>query len=113
MTITYTFAGLPVSEYRAAYGWYTRLLGRPADMFPHETEAVWRLTPGGAIYVVQDPGRAGSGLLTVAVDDLDAYERRLREADLAFDEQVSGSTARRLVVRDGDGNTLAFFQDPG
>jgi catechol 2,3-dioxygenase-like lactoylglutathione lyase family enzyme len=113
VTITYTFAGLPVSEYRTAYAWYTRLLGRPADMFPKQTEAVWRLTPNGAIYVVQDPERAGSGLLTVAVDDLDAYEKQLREAGIAFDEQAGGDAPRRLVVRDGDGNTLALFEDPG
>ena len=110
--IRYTFAGLPVADFRAAYDWYVRLLGRAADMFPHDTEAVWRLTPTGAIYVVQDPDRAGSGLLTVALDDLDAYEEQLREAGLAFEEQVAGHAPRRLVVRDADGNTLAFFQDP-
>ena len=110
--ITYTFAGLPVADYHAAYDWYVRLLGRAADMFPHDTEAVWRLTPTGAIYVVQDPERAGSGLLTVALDDLDAHEEQLREAGLAFEEQVAGHAPRRLVVRDADGNTLAFFQDP-
>ena len=56
-----TFAGLPVTDYASAYGWYVGLLGRPADMFPHESEAVWRLTASGAVYVVQDPIRAGSG----------------------------------------------------
>lgn len=110
--ITYTFAGLPVADYSAAYDWYARLLGRPADVFPHDTEAVWRLTPNSAIYVVQDPERAGSGLLTIAVDDLGAYEDRLREAGLAFEEQAAGQGPRRLVVKDADGNTLAFFQDP-
>lgn len=113
VTITYTFVGVPVSEYGTAYEWYTRLLGRPADMFPHQTEAVWRLTPNGAIYVVQDPDRAGSGLLTVVVDDLDAYQAQLRDAGIEFAEQPSGDAPRRLVVTDGDGNTLAFFEDPG
>ena len=47
--ITYTFAGLPVAEYANAYDWYARVLGREADMFPHATEAVWRLTPTSAI----------------------------------------------------------------
>ena len=35
--ITHTFAGLPVADYTAAYDWYVRLLGREADMFPHES----------------------------------------------------------------------------
>jgi glyoxylase I family protein len=109
----YMFAGLPVADYQVAYAWYVRLLGRAADTFPHDTEAVWRLTPTGAIYVVQDSERAGSGLLTVAVDDLDAHERRLREAGLAFAERATGHAPRRLVVKDVDGNTLTFFQDPG
>ena len=80
-------------------------------MFPHGGEAVWRVTPNGAIYVVHDPERAGNGLVTVAVDDLDAYETLLREAEVAF-ENVEGGSAPRLVVRDLDGNTLTFFQDP-
>lgn len=80
-------------------------------MFPHDTEAVWQLTASGAIYVVQDSQRAGNGLLTVAVDDLNAYEKQLRQAGLAFDEQVAGQAPRRLLVRDPDGNTLAFFED--
>jgi glyoxylase I family protein len=111
VAITRTFAGLPVADYTAAYDCYARLLGRPGDMFPHDREAVWRLTPSCSIYVVQDPERAGRGLVTLALDDLDAHERRLREVGLAFAEQVDGSAPRRLVVTDVDGNTLTFFQD--
>ena len=110
--ITYTFSGLPAVEYADAYDWYVRLLGREADMFPHETEAIWRLTPTSAIYVVQDPGRAGNGLVTIAVDDLDTFEWRLRDAEVAFDSVDSESAPRRLIVRDVDGNTLTFFHDP-
>ena len=110
--ITYTFAGLPVAAYGAAYEWYVRLLGRPADMFPHDNEAVWRLTANGAIYVVQDLDRAGSGLVTLALDDLDAHERRVRDAGLPITELAAGDGPRRLVVTDPDGNRLTFFHDP-
>jgi glyoxylase I family protein len=110
--ITYTFAGLPVAEYVVAYDWYVRLFGREADMFPHDTEAVWRLTSNSAVYVVQDPERAGSGLLTVALDDLDAYESRLREAGVPFATPEGEHAPRRVVVLDVDGNRLSFFQDP-
>lgn len=111
--ITHTFSGLPTTEYALAYDWYVRLLGRQADMFPHDTEAVWRITPSSAIYVVQDQKRAGNGLVTIAVDDLDAYEKRLLESEVAFEDVEAGSAPRRLVVTDLDGNTLTFFQDPG
>jgi catechol 2,3-dioxygenase-like lactoylglutathione lyase family enzyme len=112
VAITYTFTGLPVADYRAAYEWYAGLLGRPADMFPHDTEAVWRLTPTGAIYVVQDRERAGRGLLTVALDNLAEHEQRLRETGIALTELPAGDSPRRLRVTDPDGNTLTFFQDP-
>ena len=112
VTITHTFAGLAVASYPAAYDWYVRLLGRPADMFPHDREAVWQVTPSGSIYVVEDPERAGTGLVTLALDDVEAHEKRLRECGLTFTEQVHGGASRRLVVRDVDGNTLTFFQDP-
>lgn len=112
MVITYTFAGLPVEDYEAAYEWYVRLFGRAADMFPHDTEAVWRLTPNGAIYVVEDGERAGSGLLTVALDNLTEHERRLRDTGVAFTELAAADAPRRLRVTDPDGNTLTFIQDP-
>lgn len=110
--ITYTFAGLPVADYAKAYDWYLRVLGRPADMFPHAREAVWRLTPTGAIYVVEDAKRAGGGLLTVAVYDLGAVETRLRGEGVAFTEKAAEHAPRRLVVEDADGNSFAFFEDP-
>jgi catechol 2,3-dioxygenase-like lactoylglutathione lyase family enzyme len=112
MAVTHTFAGLPVVDYTAAYDWYVRLLGRDADMFPHDTECVWRLTPTSSMYIAQDPERAGSALVTFALDDLDDHERRLREAGFAFSEETTGSAPRRLIVSDLDGNRLAFFQDP-
>jgi catechol 2,3-dioxygenase-like lactoylglutathione lyase family enzyme len=112
VAVTHTFAGLPVADYTAAYDWYVRLLGREADMLPHDRECVWHLTPTSSIYVVEDLERAGSALVTLALDDLDDHERRLREASLAFSDEATGSAPRRLIVSDLDGNRLAFFQDP-
>ena len=112
MAVTDTFAGLPVADYAASYDWYVRLLGRPADTFPHDKEAVWRMTPNSSIYLVEDAERAGNGLVTLALDDLDAHERQLGEGGVAYTERTSADAPRRLVVRDVDGNSLAFFQDP-
>ena len=85
MTFAYMFAGLAVIDYGSAYQWYVNLMGRPADMFPHDREAVWQLTPHSAMYVVRDQDRAGNGLLTLAVDDLAAHERRLTDAGISFE----------------------------
>jgi glyoxylase I family protein len=111
--VSFMFAGLAVDDYAAAHDWYVRLLGREADMFPHDTESVWRLTPTSSIYVVEDRELAGNGRVTLALDDLDAHERRMREGGFTFTEEACGSAPRRLVVRDPDGNMLTFFQDPG
>jgi hypothetical protein len=81
-------------------------------MFPHEREAVWQLTPTSSIYVVENSKRAGSGLVTLALDDLDANEERLTAAGLALTEQSGGASPRRLVIKDADGNSLTFFNDP-
>jgi hypothetical protein len=112
VVVTHTFAGVAVADYSAAYDWYLRLFGRPADMFPHDREAVWRLTPNGSVYVVEDKERAGNGLVTMALGDLDAFESQLRAVGVAFKAAIDYATPRRLMVTDLDGNTLAFFQDP-
>ena len=61
---------------------------------------------------MEDAERAGNGLVTIALDDLDAHETRLRAVGVAFTEQSDRPAPRCLVVEDVDGNTLKFFQDP-
>ena len=112
MAVTHTFAGLPVADYASAYDWYVRLLGREADMFPHDRECVWRLNTTSSIYLVQDPERAGSALVTLALDDLDTQERRLRDGGFTLTEEASGAAPRRVGVSDIDGNRLVLFEDP-
>ena len=112
MNITHAFLGVPVTDFSAAYGWYERLFDRPADMVPKPGDAVWHLAPRVSIYVVDDPGRAGSGLLTIAVPDLEALAARVGAGDVAIDASSSEPGPRRLVIRDGDGNSITFFEDP-
>ena len=103
------FAGLAVRDYPSARVWYERLFGRPPDMLPHEHEAVWRLTDTASVYVVADPARAGTGLLTVAVDDFDELLAGLAARGLAPRIEMVGDGVRKAVVGDPDGNEIAFF----
>ena len=112
MEVTHVFAGVAVSDFAAAYGWYVGLFGRAADMFPHDGEAVWRLTANSSVYVVGDIERAGNGLLTLASDDLDGLANRLQADGRAFTWDSGGDAPLRLTVSDDDGNRIAFFQDP-
>ena len=107
------FAGLPVTDHAAAEPWYERLFGEPPFMRPHDTESAWQLEEHAWVYVVQDAGRAGHGLLTVLVDDLDAQLAGLAERGLTTDPvETMDNGVRTAEIRDPDGNLLKFGQPP-
>jgi len=112
LTINVLFAGVPVAELHAALAWYERLLGGPPDLVPNESERVWRLTDGGWVYVVEDSERAGRGLLTLIVDDLDVHLAELggRGIDAGEIEAIS-ETTRKAVIVDPDGNRITLGED--
>jgi hypothetical protein len=92
--------------------WWERLMGRPADMVPNATEVAWRVTgDSGWIYVVSDPARAGNGLLTLLVDDLDRRVTELAERGLAVEriETVRG-VGRNAELFDPDRNKVTFAE---
>jgi catechol 2,3-dioxygenase-like lactoylglutathione lyase family enzyme len=106
------FAGLRVRDFQAALPWYERLLGEPS-MFPHETEAVWTLADERYVYIVEHPA-AGSSVVTVMVDDLDAVLAAIAERGLEPDERETyGNGVRKMTFRDPDGNEVAFGGMPG
>jgi catechol 2,3-dioxygenase-like lactoylglutathione lyase family enzyme len=102
MRVTHAFAGIPVADLDTAVDWYSRLLGRPPDMRPHDREVVWHLRDGASIYVVVDVQRAGNALVTVAVDDLGSHP-----------SQSGPGGMPTAVLRDPDGNEVKLFVDPG
>jgi catechol 2,3-dioxygenase-like lactoylglutathione lyase family enzyme len=111
--VTYLFAGLATSDFQTGVQWYTGLLGRPPDRFPHSEEAVWQVTERGLIYLVLDPRRAGGGLLALMVDDLDAELRRLATQGVHWGEiELVGRGVRKTVVSDPDGNQITLGQAP-
>jgi hypothetical protein len=114
MAITHVFAGVPVANYDSARAWYERLMGRPPNMLPTESEAVWQLTETSSIYVVKDAGRAGRALLTIAVDDLEGHLAGLAERGIApgAPDSVAG-VPRKSVITDPEGNMISFFENPG
>ncbi len=106
------FAGLRVRDFAAAREWHERLLGEPA-FFPHATEAVWTLAEERSIYVVEDAAGAGNSVVTVFVDDLDAYVAAIAGRGLEPHERTTLSNGvRRAVYRDPDGNEVVFGGAP-
>ena len=65
------------------------------------------------LYVVEDSERAGCGLLTVIVDDLDAQLAGLAERGLRTDPvETMDNGVRTAEIRDADGNLIKFGQPP-
>ena len=111
MRVTVAFAGIAVADYPSMVEWYERLLGRAPDMLPHETEAAWQLTEGGWLYVVEDPERAGNGLLTLMVDDLDDELARIAQRGVDAGEIITmPGKARKADFDDPEGNRISFGQ---
>jgi catechol 2,3-dioxygenase-like lactoylglutathione lyase family enzyme len=102
------FAGLRVRDFQAARQWYERLLGEPT-FFPHETEAVWTLAEDRSVYIVEDVDNAGKSVVTLFVDDLDAYVAAIAARGLKPDERETYSNGvRKTIYRDPDGNEVGF-----
>lgn len=108
MGVNYVFAGLVVAERDTAVAWYERLLGRSPDLLPNETEAAWQLTESSSLYVVADAERAGRGVFTMAVDDLDAHLGELTASGIETGTvQVIPGAGRKCVVTDPNADSHA------
>lgn len=114
MTIRNVLASVPVKDLSAAVEWYSRVLGRPADTTPMPEVAEWKFEGGGWLQVYAGPDRAGGGSFTLAVDDMDQALADLKALGIDVGDQGSGKQTRTVMVKDPDGNSLAFAytEDP-
>jgi catechol 2,3-dioxygenase-like lactoylglutathione lyase family enzyme len=114
VTIDHLFAGIPVTGFAVAAEWWERLIGRPPDLIPNESEAAWRLAGDVAwVYVVADGSRAGNALLTLLVDDLDEHVAELAKRGLAVERmETLRGVGRRAEITDPDGNRITFAEVP-
>ena len=110
MPIEHVLAVVPVSDLEPADAWYEALFGRPADNRPMPTLVEWQVTAAGWVQVTVDPGRAGSGLLNFAVDDLAATREELarRGVDTAEVQRVNKGV-ELSATRDPDGNAITLI----
>ncbi len=103
------FAGLAVSDIDAARAWYARLLGTGPSFEPHEREAVWTLAEARHVYVEERPDRAGSGQVTLFVDDLDAWVDAVTARGVEpATRETYGNGVRKVTYRDPDGNEVGI-----
>lgn len=106
------FAGLRVRDFEVARPWYERLLGEPS-FFPHDTEAVWTLGEGRSVYIVEHPEGAGTSVVTLFVDDLDARVTEIAARGVEPDDwETYSNGVRKVTYRDPDGNEVGFGGEP-
>ena len=107
------FAGMPVSDYDRSLAWYEKLLGSPPAFLPNSVEAVWELGEHRYVYILVSPDRAGHGLVTFFVDDLD--QRMAAIADRGVEpahRETYDNGVRKVTFRDPDGNEIGFGGAP-
>jgi len=107
------FAGIPVADLERAKRFYSRLLGAEPSFLPNDTEAVWTLEEQRHVYVVLDAERAGGGLVTLFVDDLEERVQGIEQRGIepTTDETYS-NRVRKVTYRDADGNEVGFGGRP-
>ena len=105
------FTGTPVSDFAAATTWYTRLIGRDADIPVNEDEVMWQLTESAFLYILREPERAGRSVVTLSVTDLDDAVAEAASRGIAGDPvEAVGTAGRRAAFTDPDGNRVALVE---
>jgi predicted enzyme related to lactoylglutathione lyase len=114
MNVDVLFAAVPVSGLATALPWYENLFGRAPDMVPHDHEVMWKVVDAGWLYVVEDAPRAGHGLVTMSVPDLDDAVEEVGGRGLRPEavENV-GDAGRKATFRDPDGNEVSIIEVTG
>jgi catechol 2,3-dioxygenase-like lactoylglutathione lyase family enzyme len=101
------FAGVAVSDLPRAVQWFDRLLGEVETFEPHDTERVWTVAEHRHLYVELKPEHAGHAIVTLFVDDVDAFLVAAQERGVDPQEQETyGNGVRKAIFRDPDGNEI-------
>ena len=114
MDVDVFFAGIPVSDFKAAEAWYERFIGRPADVVAHENEVMWQVTDRGWLYILRDADHAGNSIVAMAVRDIQEATAALEARDVTSGAiEREGDAGRKAVVLDPDGNSIAILEVTG
>ena len=107
MSIEHVLAVVPVTDVNRSRRWYESLFGRGPDNNPMPNLVEWQLVPGGWVQVFVDDQRAGSTVVNLAVQDLNAHIDELKQRGLEPGEVVDANKGVRLSeLADPDGNKV-------
>ena len=109
MTITNALASVAVRDIKAAAQWYLKVIGRPADSMPTPDLAEWKFPSGGCLQLYALPERAGACSCTLSVSSIDAEAARLEKIGVSTGA-LMGEQVKVFMIKDPDGNSIAFAQ---
>lgn len=111
-SMSYLYAGVPVTNQARALDWFVAFFGRPADEIIGD-EALWEVSKSAWLFVTELPDRAGGALLTLGVEGLDDILSRLAAHGVEHEPvETYGNGVRHVVVLDPDGNSLSLAEAP-
>lgn len=112
MSVTTVLAVIPTTDRAAARPWWTALLRREPDQVPMPGDLEWYFPDGGGLQVVDDAEHAGSGQVTLGVDDVDAELAAATERglDVPDAQTVPSGQFRIAMLTDPDGNGVVLAQ---
>jgi predicted enzyme related to lactoylglutathione lyase len=110
MTINNVLASVAVKDLKTAIPWYEKLFGRPADSTPMPEVAEWKFPGGGWLQIYALPERAGCCSCTLAVSNIEEEHGKLQKLGIDTGNRASGSQVKTIMVKDLDGNSIAFAE---
>lgn len=111
-SMSYLYAGVPVSDQSRALAWFGVFFGRAPDEVIGG-EALWQISETAWVVVEEQANRAGGALLTLGVEGLDDILARLAACGVDHEPmETYGNGVRHVVVRDPDGNSLSLAEAP-
>ena len=110
MSIRNAIACVAVKDLKSSLAWYEKLLGRGPDRGADTELAEWVFEQGGRLQLQQQPSRAGSGSVTLAVGSLDTEMLQLNRWGISSGDVIRTSAQRILVIEDPDGNTVSLAE---
>jgi glyoxylase I family protein len=111
MDVDVLFAGIAVSDFKAAQAWYERFFARPADVVANEDEVMWQVTDRGGLYIVRDADHAGNSMVAIAVPDIEAATSALEARGVTIGPiEREGDAGRKAVALDPDGSSIAIIE---
>jgi predicted enzyme related to lactoylglutathione lyase len=112
MNIQGLYAAVFVKDIASSSAFYSRLLGRQPDDKPMDTLVQWRGFGNAGIQLFRDPSKAGRGVMTLVVPDLEATKSLLDAQDIDLGQVQQGDFGKIAHLADPDGNVVTLAEPP-